>query len=282
LYGIRSSRIQEFLGEIGTDFAMPDIPFHLGSAYHRGLVMDVARVFGKVSSELEDFFWLAAHLMIWGASDGTAEADAGMVNHYVQKYALPELQLQQFQKEDVDGVQSASLYYLTEILGPIEKEPQTAFVIMPFSDPFKRYYTTFYRPTLEHAGFRAFRAWGGLGDEDYIGLLTRIIEKVGLAWADVSKERVGLRQGERNPNVLYEIGAARALGVRVVIVVDSADATGLPANIGHEAVLEYTPDSDEWPRSAILDLSEQIQTEDRTDRTLRRRVRRILEEPIQP
>ena len=280
LYPVRRARIQEFLEEIDSDFVLPETMFELGSPYHRGLVEDIGRVVHGVSPELEDFFSLGMHLMTLGASEHNRIATEHMVLFYANKYGLPDPQLHRFSRRDVAGVNSVSLNYLTEILGTIEKEPQTALVIMPFSEPYTGYYSTFYRPTLERAGFRAFRAWGGLGDEDYIDLLTRLIQKVGLAWADVSKERVPPRLGERNPNVLYEIGAARALGVRVVLVVDWADAGGLPANIGHEDVLEYSPAERNWPDGQIHDFAARLLTEDPTDRTLRRTVRRITMEPM--
>lgn len=279
-YVLQRKRMQEFLEELGSELVLPDRPFEVGTAFHRGLVNEISGIIRDVSPRLEDFFWLAVHLLLLGVSDHESSNAASMVRFYVEKYGLPAPLLERFSRKDVDGIRSASLAYLTEILGAIEREPKTAFVIMPFSEPFTSYYTTFYRPSLERAGFRGFRAWGGLGDEDYIDLLTRLIQKVGLIWADVSRERVPPRLGERNPNVLYEIGAARALGVRVILVVDWADAAGLPANIGHEEVLEYSPRSKDWPQGPIQEFAERLSTTDSTDRTLRRAARRILETPL--
>ena len=93
---------------------------------------------------------------------------------------------------------------------PSRSSRETAFVIMPFKQPYASYYGTLYRPALESTGYRAFRAWGGLGSEDYCALLLKLIAKCGLVWADAS---------ELNYNVLYELGAAHALGKLSMIVV---------------------------------------------------------------
>ena len=106
----------------------------------------------------------------------------------------------------MENVLSPSLAYLGKIVDTLEVERDTAFVIMPFKQPYASYYSMLYRPALESAGYRAFRAWGGLGSEDYCDLLLKLIAKCGLVWADAS---------ELSYNVLYEIG-------------------GTPTNIGHD------------------------------------------------
>jgi tetratricopeptide (TPR) repeat protein len=122
-------------------------------------------------------------------------------------------------------------------------EPETAFVIMSFSAPYAEYFSTFYRPALENAGMRAFRAWGGLGSEDYGVLLLALIAKSGMVWADVS---------EPNANVFYEIGAAHAFGKVSMLVVREDRSDTAPANIGHDAVARYSDTDDGWPETSVL------------------------------
>ena len=62
-------------------------------------------------------------------------------------------------------------------------------------------------------------------------------------WADAS---------ELNYNVLYELGAAHALGKLSMIVVREEDAARTPANIGHDAIVRYDPRADDWPEGTVL------------------------------
>jgi hypothetical protein len=109
--------------------------------------------------------------------------------------------------------------------------------------PYADYYRDFYRPSLEQCGYRTFRAWGGLANEDYADLLLALIGKSGFVWADVS---------DLNPNVIYEIGAAHAFGKLSALVVRDDLAHGVPANIGHDAVVRYDPTDSDWPTGAVL------------------------------
>jgi tetratricopeptide (TPR) repeat protein len=114
---------------------------------------------------------------------------------------------------------------------------------MPFKPPYAGYFATFYRPSLEATGYRAFRAWGGLSNEDYCDLLLKLIGKSGMVWADVS---------ELNYNVLYEIGAAHALGKLSMLVVAESEARAVPANIGRDAVVRYSTADQDWPEGTVL------------------------------
>ena len=63
---------------------------------------------------------------------------------------------------DPDRVLAPSLAYLRDVVARLPVESDTAFVVMPFTAPYAGYYASFYRPALEHCGYRAFRAWDGL------------------------------------------------------------------------------------------------------------------------
>jgi tetratricopeptide (TPR) repeat protein len=197
---------------------------------------------------LGDFTLLGTLLTHYGAlaeSDPeTAHDILDEIESIRSEHGLPPIEPSRFvigqEDRHVDDVLSPSLAYLAEIVDGLDVEPDTAFVVMPFSPPYAGYFSTFYRPSLEKAGLRAFRAWGGLSSEDYGVLLLKLISKSGFAWADVS---------EPNANVFYEVGAAHAFGKLAMLVTREERAQLAPANIGHDAVVRYSETDDGWPES---------------------------------
>jgi hypothetical protein len=242
-------RIQEFLNEHGIALRFPPEPPALADNKHLQLLEDVLSG-GDFPKELRDFAMVATHLVCFSYLGGDdRERSASEILRLSKKHMIP--------KEFADGyfdrfpagsapkfsrVLSASLAWLTRAVDQLEVEPDTAFVIMPFSDPYAARFVKLYRAGLEENELRAFRAWGGLSGEEYCGLLLGLIGKSGLVMADLS---------ECNPNVLYEVGAAHALGKVAVLIVDEHFADSIPSNIGHDAVIKYSPDEEDWPQSAV-------------------------------
>ena len=107
-------------------------------------------------------------------------------------------------------------------------------------------YASFYRPALEHCGYRALRAWDGLAGADHADLLLALIDKAGLVWADVS---------ELDPAAAWQIGAAQALGKLGVIVASEDRAATVPAHIGRDPVVRYDPRDPDWPHGTVLLMS---------------------------
>lgn len=250
-YGERRERMLEFLDEIAVPVAVPEEPLELGSDAHGTLLISVASKVAERSQVLADFVSLGALLTHYGglaeSDPATAREVLGAIDIVRERNGLPAIEPERFVIRDtgrgVDDVLSPSLAYLAKLAAALDVEEKTAFVIMPFKPPYASYFGTFYRPALEEAGFRAFRAWGGLSNEDYADLLLTLIEKSGMVWADVS---------ELNYNVLYEIGAAHAFAKLSVLVVREDLATTVPANIGHDAVMQYSPTAEDWPRGTVL------------------------------
>jgi tetratricopeptide (TPR) repeat protein len=249
-YGERRARMLEFLDEIEIEAEIPETPVGVGDQLHVALILDLGRKLAARSMEMTDFFLLGAQLVHYGPlmvrAPDVAATSREQIEALRQKYDLPALEFEQFllhpETLSVDEVLSPSLAWLAKVIDLLDVEVTTAFVIMPFKPPFASYFATFYRPALEEAGYRAFRAWGGLSNEDYCDLLLKLISKCGLVWADVS---------ELNPNVLYEIGASHALGKLSLLVVRETDASTTPANIGHDAVIKYSTTDDQWPQGAV-------------------------------
>src|SRR6185436_7467092 len=126
---------------------------------------------------------------------------------------------------DPDRILAPALAYLREVVARLPVEHDTAFVVMPFAAPYTGYHESFYRPALEHCGYRALRAWDGLSGADHADLLLALIDKAGLVWADVS---------EVDAAAAWQIGAAQALGKLDVIVVSEDRAATVPAHIGRD------------------------------------------------
>ena len=247
-YPVRRARMMEFLSEIAVDVAPPENPTDLEGDAHAELLIAITTKVAAKSTDLAEFVLIGALLTHYGmladADPDTAQQSLEQVERIRAKYDLPAIDPDRFRMRDtgrgVDDILSPSLAYLGEIVDTLEPERDTAFVIMPFSQPYASYFSIFYRPSLEQAGFRAFRAWGGLSNEDYCDLLLKLIAKSGMVWADVS---------ELNYNVLYEIGAAHAFGKLSMLVVREDLATSIPANIGHDAIVKYSTTDNEWPES---------------------------------
>ena len=131
--------------------------------------------------------------------------------------------------------------FLHRFLAGVRSERRTCFVAMPFRGPFERYYDSFYRPALHELGFRAVRAWGGVGMEDYLEVILLLMAKSGACLADVTGQ---------NPNVLYELGAAQGMGKKVFIVKEGTKGK-LPANVTQHTAFRfhYDPAAKDWPTS---------------------------------
>lgn len=249
-YAIRRERMAEFLAEIGITAALPEAAPGLGADALVELYGALLPQIAARSRRLADFVLFGGMLTHYGVLAGSDPDTAGTLLAEVlqlrERLSLPPLEPSAFvlrQGGDPDDVLSPSLAYLARVVAALEVEPRTAFVIMPFKPPFASYFASFYRPALEGAGYRAFRAWGGLASEDYADLLIALIRGSGAVWADVSGN---------NDNVLYEIGAAHALGKISMLVVRASEAETTPANIGHDAVVRYDDGDADWPGGMVL------------------------------
>jgi len=104
-----------------------------------------------------------------------------------------------------------------------------AFVIMPFAPPFAAIFHDVIKPAL--AGYDVFRADSRLDER---GILEKIVS--GIAESDLVVADVTAT----NPNVMYELGIAHALGKPTVMVAQSV--LDLPFDIRSYPVHEYSAD----------------------------------------
>lgn len=246
----RGHRIRELLRELEIDAAVPLSPRDADGASHAAVLSAILPRLAARSRELAEFAILGGLLTQYALlARRDADAAAAMlleIERLRAAYDLPPVDPLRLavsaQERDADRVLAPALIYLRDVIARLPIEADTAFVILPPA-PRDACFDDFCRPTLEHCGYRAFRAWAGLLGEPYADLVLTILGRVGLVWADVS---------EIDHDAAYQIGAAQALGKLGVIVARADRAAAVPAHIGRDAVVRYDPTSDDWPRGAVL------------------------------
>jgi hypothetical protein len=250
-YAERRAGLEAFLRDVDVDVSIPAAPGDHGGVTHAGLVSAILPRLAAQSRELAEFAILGALLVQYGllAQRDVAAAAAMLVEieRLRAAYDLPPIDPPRFvvpaDERDPDRALAPSLAYLRAVVDRLPIEADTVFVIAPAAEPYASYDGAFYRPALEHGGYRVLRAWAGLESQDHADLQLALLGRAGLFWADVSE--LDLRVG-------YTIGAAHALGKRGMIVGREDRAATLPPTIGHDAVVRYDPHDPEWPHGAVL------------------------------
>lgn len=96
----------------------------------------------------------------------------------------------------------------------IKEIANECFVIMPFRDLFDIEYSQVIKPAIESVGLKCIR-----GDEIYSDQMI-----MADLWNSIRKCRVVIAElTGRNPNVLYEVGLAHALGKPIIIITRNKD-----------------------------------------------------------
>lgn len=257
LYAGHRSRIREVMEELEVEV---DIP-----AAHDQLVEQFASIARKTitglkacSAQLADFFAFGFHSLHLLA--GTEERDGVpaavirkdfheiIADHGLDRAAIRKLLEPGWDSDRVDDPlwsEFVGRYYrLAQVaIWPLAKQPGVAFVIMPFSDPFRDYYLSFYREILRRAGYASIRAWVGVTNESYLRLLATLISRCGVALADVSAQPA---TSSPNLNVIHEIGLNMGLENATFLIRDARDVV-LPSNFTGLPILQYEADAPEFP-----------------------------------
>jgi len=250
-YGERRARLLEFLREVDVDVAIPASPSDRGGVTYASVLSAILPRLAQRSRELAEFAILGGLLTHYGVASridaDAAAATLAEIERLRTVYDLPPIDPTGFavpaHEADPDRVLAPSLGYLREIVARLPVESDTAFVVMPFTAPYAGYYASFHRPALEHCGYRAFRAWGGLAGADHHDLVLALLSKAGLIWADVS---------ELDHAGACEIGAAQALGKLGMIVASEDRGAAIPAYVGRDPVVRYDPRDPDWPQGTVL------------------------------
>lgn len=93
-------------------------------------------------------------------------------------------------------------------------EKPICFVIMPFGGWFDRYFQEIYKPAIESADLEPVRTDGIYAAGNIIQNIWSLTKKAKIILADLTG---------RNPNVLYELGLAHAIGQKAVLITESAE-----------------------------------------------------------
>jgi hypothetical protein len=132
---------------------------------------------------------------------------------------------------------------------------KSAFVFMPFKDPFNGYYSKIYKVVLREAGYSVTRADDIHQPGAIIAQIVRSIRSADLILCDIS---------DSNPNVFYELGLAHSLNKPVIIVCRQEDP--LPFDIGHLRVIYYDTTLADWVNNLSDQIKQAIQAAEIGDR----------------
>lgn len=128
------------------------------------------------------------------------------------------------------------------------------FVMMPFRPETDHLYHSLIRPAIELNGLVALRA-------DEIAATGSITEQIRVA---IQQSRLCVADvSARNPNVLYEVGIAHALGKPTVLL--TQEVNDLPADIHQFRYIQYHLDAPEAAKSSLERSIQHILGEDRLD-----------------
>lgn len=114
-------------------------------------------------------------------------------------------------------------------------KPRRCFVIMPFGEPFDRYYRNIFVPAIVQAGLEPVRA-------DSISRPSEITQDI---WRNVQDATVLVADlTGRNTNVAYEVGLAHAVGQPVILVAD--EIGNVPFDLRSLRILLYDKNNEQW------------------------------------
>lgn len=129
----------------------------------------------------------------------------------------------------------------------LETISNTCFVVMPFHALFEAEYERVIRPAIEEAGLTCVR-----GDEIYTQ--QAIIHDI---WKSIRSARLVVAElSGRNPNVMYEIGLAHAIGKPIVLLTRNQE--DVPFDLKALRYLFYDTNNPDWGLNLRLQLTQKV------------------------
>lgn len=131
-----------------------------------------------------------------------------------------------------------------QVIVQLEQVTNSCFVVMPFLPLFEAEYERVIKPAVEEAGLVCVR-----GDEIY----TRqaIVQDI---WQSVRKARLVVAElSGRNPNVMYEIGLAHAIGKPIILLTRSEE--DVPFDLRALRYIYYDPNNPFWGADLRVELT---------------------------
>lgn len=135
----------------------------------------------------------------------------------------------------------------SRVVVQLEEITNSCFVVMPFQPLYEAEYERVIKPAVEEAGLACVR-----GDEIY----TRqaIVQDI---WHSVRKARLVVAElSGRNPNVMYEIGLAHAIGKPIVLLTRNEE--DVPFDLRALRYVYYDPNNPFWGSDLRLELTRVI------------------------
>lgn len=117
----------------------------------------------------------------------------------------------------------------------LDSKKPLVFVLMPFRDPFDKYYKSIIKPAIEEAGMLALRADEIFGPTEIVNDIWKAINKAEIVVAELTT---------RNPNVMYELGLSHAIGKHVIMLSQSID--DIPFDLRSLRCILYDTVEPEW------------------------------------
>lgn len=149
-----------------------------------------------------------------------------------------------FRKEELDNARKED-----SKAKHIDTNKEIAFVLMPFREPFNKYYHAIIKPAIEETNLRALRV-----DEIYGP--SQIINDI---WSGVNNAKaVIVELTSRNPNVMYELGLCHAIGKPVIMISQSED--DIPFDLRHMRCILYDTTEPDWASKLRSQISISIQS----------------------
>jgi hypothetical protein len=130
------------------------------------------------------------------------------------------------------------------IIVDLEEVTNTCFIVMPFHALFQAEYERVIQPAIEEAGLRCIR-----GDEIYTH--QAIVHDI---WKSIRQARLIVAElSGRNPNVMYEIGLAHAIGKPIVLLTRNED--DVPFDLRALRYVFYDPNNPSWGQDLRSELT---------------------------
>jgi len=116
-----------------------------------------------------------------------------------------------------------------------EKELDFCFTIMPYGNWFDTYYQKIYYPAIEEVGLKSTRADDLYRPSSIVHDIWQYTKDCKIVLADLTG---------KNPNVLYELGLAHAIGKPVILIVETME--DIPYDLRALRIIEYDKNAYNW------------------------------------
>lgn len=124
---------------------------------------------------------------------------------------------------------------ISHVIVQLEEVTNSCFIVMPFHQLYEAEYEQVIKPAVEEAGLMCVR-----GDEIYSQ--QAIVQDI---WHSIRKARLVIAElSGRNPNVMYEIGLAHAIGKPIVLLTRNEE--DVPFDLRALRYIYYDPNNPLW------------------------------------